>query len=296
MAHSNGYGTVNNSTAGTGNGPNSHGAPDVEQSLLSHPTSKSSFKKNLMVNVNRDWADVVLCLCYIITGLLDSAAISTWGSFVSMQTGSFTITRASISSQLTRCPLGNTVYIGLGLAAPNESKRWIKSGVSLISFCIGSFCFSRFHRYFTPSRHWVLCLSFLLQMALIIAAASILTWGPKSVDERNAITWHVLVPIALVAFQSCGQAVTSRALKYNALTSVVLTSIYCDLFSDAELFAVRNVERNRRVGAPVLLLLGAVLGGWLAHSPISTAGVLWIAAGLKFCVAVSWFFWPAAKE
>ena len=198
--------------------------------------------------------------------------------------------------QLTKENIGNTVYIGLGLAAPNESKRWIKSSVSLFSFCIGSFCFSRFHRYFTPSRRWVLCVSFLAQMGLIIVAASILTWGPKSADEGNAITWNVLVPIALVAFQSCGQAVTSRALKYNALTSVVLTSIYCDLFSDAELFAIHNVERNRRVGAPVFLLLGAVLGGLLAHSVISTAGVLWIAAGLKLGVAISWFFWPAAEE
>jgi uncharacterized membrane protein YoaK (UPF0700 family) len=202
----------------------------------------------------------------------------------------------SESGELTEKNIGNTVYIGLGLAAPNESKRWIKSSVSLISFCIGSFCFSRFHRFFTPSRRWVLCMSFLAQMGLIIVAASILTWGPKSADEGNAITWNVLVPIALVAFQSCGQAVTSRALKYNALTSVVLTSIYCDLFSDAELFAIHNVERNRRVGAPVFLLLGAVLGGLLSHSVISTAGVLWIAAGLKLGVAISWFFWPAAEE
>jgi len=139
-------------------------------------------------------------------------------------------------------------------------------------------------------------MSFLLQMALIIVAAAILTWGPKPADPGNDITWNVLVPIALVAFQSCGQAVTSRALKYNALTSVVLTSIYCDLFSDAELFTMYNVERNRRVGAPVLLLFGAIIGGWLAHSPVSTAGVLWIAAALKLCVVLSWFFWPAAEE
>lgn len=104
------------------------------------------------------------------------------------------------------------------------------------------------------------------------------------------------MPIALVAFQSCGQAVTSRALKYNALTSVVLTSIYCDLFSDAELFSMHNVERNRRVGAPVLLLFGAVMGGLLAHSTIGTAGVLWIAAGLKFLVVISWFLWPPADS
>ncbi|XMA08841.1 hypothetical protein WAI453_001632 [Rhynchosporium graminicola] len=263
-------------TSGIGNRQHQRGS-DEERPLLGHEASKGNWRSKLTVNVNRDWADIVLLLCYIITGLLDSASISTWGSFVSMQTG-------------------NTIYIGIGLAAPRESQRWIKSGVSLISFCIGSFCFARFHRYFSPSRRWVLCASFSFQTSLIICAASILTWGPKSATIKEDITWNVLVPIALVAFQSCGQAVTSRALKYNALTSVVLTSIYCDLFSDAELFTMHNVERNRRVGAPVFLLFGAVMGGWLAHSTIGTAGVLWIAAALKGIVVISWFLWPAEKE
>jgi hypothetical protein len=120
-----------------------------------------------------------------------------------------------------------------------------------------------------PSRRWVLCTSFLVQMSFVMIAAAILTWFPKSSNETH---WTVLVPIALVAFQSCGQAVVSRALKYNSLTSVVLTSIYLDLFSDVELFAVRNVERNRRVGAPLLLLVGAVLGGLLMHSSVGAAG------------------------
>ncbi|KAH6663246.1 hypothetical protein B0J14DRAFT_279377 [Halenospora varia] len=275
MAASSQYGTLSKPANG-----NRSGAPessDEEQPLLSQAFSKSGWRKKMMVNVHRDWADIVLLSCYVITGLLDSAAISTWGSFVSMQTG-------------------NTVYIGLGLAAPKESNRWIKSGTSLISFCIGSFFFSRFHRYFSPTRRWVLCASFQAQMALIVAAAAILTWGPKSANEREEISWNVLVPIALIAFQSCGQAVTSRALKYNALTSVVLTSLYCDLFSDAELFAFDNVERNRRIGAPSLLLFGAIMGGLLAHSTIGTAGVLWIAAGLKLLVVISWFLWPSAEE
>lgn len=187
--------------------------------------------------------------------------------------------------------VGNTVYIGLGLAAPNESQRWIKSGVALISFCIGSFCFSRFHRYFMPCRRWVLCASFLAQTVMIIVAAAILTRGPKSANAKEDMGWNVLVPIALLGFQSCGQAVTSRALKYNALTSVVLMSLYCDLFSDAELFVRHNTDRNRRISAPVLLLLGAVAGG-----SICTAGTLWIAAGLKLFVVFSWFFWPTIKD
>ena len=131
-------------------------------------------------------------------------------------------------------------------------------------------------------------------MLLCIAAATILTIGPKA--SKDDITWNVLVPIALIAFQSCGQAVTSRALKYNALTSVVLTSIYCDLFSDPDIFALRNVERNRRGGAPLLLLLGVMMGGLFAHSSVGIAGALWMAAVLKLFAVIAWFFWPAEPE
>ncbi|KAK3991239.1 hypothetical protein QBC44DRAFT_368282 [Cladorrhinum sp. PSN332] len=229
--------------------------------------------KHFTTDVNREWGDCVLILCYLITGLLDSASISVWGSFVSMQTG-------------------NTVYIGLGLSAPYQSTRWIKSGTSLISFCIGSFLFSRFHRFFSPKRRWVLCASFAVQLVLTAAAAIVVTLAGVPADMEE-IDWHVLIPIALVAFQSCGQAITSRALQYNALTSVVLTSIYCDLFSDQELFALRNAERNRRTGAPLFLLVGALLGGFCANSSFGIAGSLWAAAGLKAVVVVAWIVWPA---
>lgn len=138
----------------------------------------------------------------------------------------------------------------------------------------------------------MLCASFAAQLVLTAAAAAIVTVASVPANQ-NEIGWRVLVPIALLAFQSCGQAVTSRALKYNALTSVVLTSIYCDLFSDAELFALRNAERNRRTAAPLALLLGAFFGGKFAHSSVGIAGALWTAAALKAVIVVAWFFWPA---
>ena len=121
-----------------------------------------------------------------------------------------------------------------------------------------------------------------------------MTFGPGGYS-KDEIAWDVLVPIALVAFQACGQAVTSRALKYNALTSVVLTSIYCDLFSDAELFRLDNAERNRRVGAPLMLLLGAISGGLFAHSSYGIAGALWTASVLKVLIVLIWFVWPGEE-
>jgi len=64
---------------------------DEESPLLGggrKPDSLASrWRRHLAVDVSRDWADLVLIMCYFITGLLDSSSISVWGSFVSMQTG-----------------------------------------------------------------------------------------------------------------------------------------------------------------------------------------------------------------
>lgn len=65
---------------------------DEESPLLGNrkPPSQSSvvkFRKSMKQEVNRDWADLVLLSCYVVTGLLDSASTQVWGAFVSMQTG-----------------------------------------------------------------------------------------------------------------------------------------------------------------------------------------------------------------
>lgn len=185
------------------------------------------------------------------------------------------------------------MYFGLGVIAPREGIRWIKAGTSIASFCCGSFVFARFHRYFSPRKRWVLIASYTFQLLFIVVAAVIVTLDR---GQSGGIAWQVLVPIAVVAFQSSGQAVTSRALQYAGLTSVVLTSNYCDLFSDAKLFSLSNVERNRRIAAPALLLLGACLGGVWAHTGIGLAGALWTAVALKALAVVAWVFWKAEAE
>lgn len=273
-------GLLSNGTAG--NGRHNGRVVDENAPLLSRSSPRKGrvgLRARMGAEVSCSWADAVLLACYLVTGLLDSCSIQVWGSFVSMQTG-------------------NTVYVGLGLASlvsTTTSPRLFKSAVSISSFCVGSFLFARFHRFFSPRRRWVLCASFAAQALLTIAAALITTTYPPAGNE-DPFAWNVLAPIALIAFQSCGQAVASRALRQNAFISVVLTSIYCDLFSDRDLFALHNEGRNRRVVAPLLLVLGAVLGGLFANSSVGIAGALWLAAGLKFCMVVTWFFWPAEED
>lgn len=82
------YGSTQNSHARNG----VLGSRDDEgQPLLNKPDSRGLVgrsKKVLNEEVNRNWADVVLLICYVTTGLLDSSSTNAWGAFVSMQTGS----------------------------------------------------------------------------------------------------------------------------------------------------------------------------------------------------------------
>ncbi|KAJ5125025.1 uncharacterized protein N7515_008850 [Penicillium bovifimosum] len=237
----------------------------------------SRLTKYLREEITPAHGDLVLLFCYIITGLLDSSAVFIWGSFVSMQTG-------------------NTVYFGLGLVGA-EDDRWIKSGVSIAGFCLGSLCFASFHRLFPARRRWVLCASFLFQALCVSLAALIVTVFQPGRDAP--LSWLVLVPLALVAFQSSGQAVTSRVLNQASLTSVVLTSIYCDLFSHPEFLStkvVRHADEMRRLGAVLCLLLGVILGGLWAHSTVGMMGALWTAAILKSWIFVAWLAWEGKSE
>lgn len=43
--------------------------------------------------------------------------------------------------------------------------------------------------------------------------------------------WTQEVPIVLLSIQSAGQIVASRALGYNEIPTVVITSLLCDLMS-----------------------------------------------------------------
>jgi hypothetical protein len=294
------YGTIPNGTSQQAHNGLLDPTDEERASLLNKDDRRTIFvraRQYMNVNITKTWGDVVLLGCYIITGLLDSSSVQVWGSFVSMQTGSPTPTSPSSILPLTHFA-GNTVYLGLGLAAPYESTRWIRSGISLGCFCLGSTFFAAYHRYFGGRKRWVMVSSFVIQLLLMLGAALIVSLGPETGSQGPVTRW-IAIPLALIAFQSAGQAVTSRVLQYGGLTSVVLTSIYCDLFSDPKLLTSgfrENPERNRRAAAPVLLLIGAILGGLWAHSSVGLAGALWTAVGLKAAATLAWVLWVAEPE
>ncbi|KAF5020974.1 hypothetical protein F66182_6986 [Fusarium sp. NRRL 66182] len=255
---------------------------------------KRASSERFTAEVDVRWADILLLICFFVAGLVDSAAFNLYGCFVSMQTG-------------------NTIFVGLGVSHQPENlpgKAWSRCFIAIVCFAIGALFFSSFHRHFGPQKRWVLIASFFIQAILTGLVALLATTGavwnhPHGRSTAHENGWIIetvrdsfpgsdYAAIAILAFQSAGQIVASRVLKYNAMPTVVLTSLYCDMMSDAKLFTAPltdNADRNRRAIGAVLLFAGATAGGFLSKSWVGFAGALWIAAFLKLCITIAWVLW-----
>ena len=215
--------------------------------------------------------------------------------------------------ELTECS-GNTVILGLSTAGlPANPHAWLTTLVSIVTFLVGAFFTFRVSKLITPegpnrNRFWEASL-FMMQALLILLPAALATpdnlipQNPGGTSRSTPDPPDVIGNIRIVslipplAFQSGMQIATSRLLGFNELPVNVLTSTYCDIMGDFKLFATNNVRRNRRVAAVVLLLIGAIVSGWLMRSDGGLESVLWVAGGIKFITAILVFcFMPAFKE
>ncbi|KAG4030697.1 hypothetical protein MFRU_011g01540 [Monilinia fructicola] len=237
----------------------------------------SKVRKHFAQEVSTDHADILMLICCLITGFLDSTLYNAFKTFVSMQTG-------------------NTIFVALGASGQNNRPfGWARSLVSIGFFCIGSFTFSRCHRFFGPLQRSTLIASFLLQSCCILIAAALVQGGAieGTVPAGLENYWNQIAPIALLSFQSSGQIVSSRVLGVGEVPTIVITSLLCDLLSDPLLFspATQNSKRNRRAIAFVLTLVGAIVGGWVSKITRSVSPMLWVAGGCKVVLTLGWGFW-----
>ncbi|PWY91028.1 hypothetical protein BO70DRAFT_283548 [Aspergillus heteromorphus CBS 117.55] len=251
--------------------------PIMESSISTNEKVRMLNKDRILrQTVDNNYADLICIILCFVTGLCDSSAFNAWSCFLAMQTG-------------------NTVVLGLGAAnLPADDKySWLKALVSVSSFVVGSFVFSFAGRILGPTRRGTLFASFMVQVILIVIAVSLIQTG---IVARGDVSSHNhplldLIPIGLLAFQSSGSINSTRSLGFNEIPSVVITSVYFDIASDKNILAVQNVKRNRRVAGVVMLLIGAIVGGWLNRSEGGMASTFWLAAGIKFVIGFGWLFW-----
>lgn len=188
---------------------------------------------------------------------------------------------------------------------PANPHAWLTTLVSIATFLLGAFLTFRASKYLTPTgptsnRLWTASL-FLLQGVILLLSAALATpsnlipqnpGGTTRTEADPSSVLHNIRIVALIpplAFQSGMQIASSRLLGFNELPVNVLTSTYCDLMGDYKLFALNNVKRDRRAGAAVLLLVGAIVSGWLMRSHGGLMSVLWISGVIKVAAGMGLF-------
>ncbi|KAF3482671.1 uncharacterized protein GIQ15_01995 [Arthroderma uncinatum] len=248
--------------------------------------SEGGIIQYLKREINPSGAEVLLIICAFISGVIDSAAFSAWGSFANMQTG-------------------NVVFLALGASGQPRypPNRWAKSLVAIATFSLGVLFFNYTSRFLRPLRRSTLVSSFAVQTCAILAASILVQTGVvgSSADvPMGEVHWIQILPIAILAFQAAGQIVTSRLLGIDELPTIVLTTVLCDLLMDKKLFTFlprwkMSDIRTRRLLTLLAAFSGAMLSGGLSKVSGLSAS-LWLATAIKAAVTICFLLWKEKKK
>ena len=109
----------------------------------------------------------------------------------------------------------------------------------------------------------------------------------------------------MLAFAAAGQVCLSRVLSLVELPTIVVSTLYHDFTAD--LYGIREAWRERascrdfvlvqwrrqegRLISIIALFVGALVGGEMYKSAAGMEGALWMAAGLKRAIALTFLVW-----
>jgi len=243
------------------------------------------FRQHNANSVSKDWTSIPVLATSYVSGLTDSAAYNAWSCFISMQTG-------------------NTVFVGLGASHQplNKPLGWLSSLLSIGCFMLGVATIAFCSRHAGATKRATIVVSFFMQATLIVIAAALveaktipIATPEEQESGRTKFHYISLLPLAFLAFQAGGQIVVSRSFGHNHIPSIVLTSLYSDLVADPLFWQPVNIKRNERIASAVLVLTGAITGGWIMRE-VNMAAVLWFAAAIKYAIVLGFVFWPAEKK
>ncbi|KAI6037636.1 hypothetical protein EDC04DRAFT_2133459 [Pisolithus marmoratus] len=164
---------------------------------------------------------------------------------------------------------------------------------SLLSFILGGFVGRIGERVGYGARVWLVC-GTLLQ-ALLTVGAAIALWKshmPWYAAPGSGPVWTTVLAFLGYGFMSASmglQGVMAKRLNTQFATSVVLTSIWCELVSEPKLFHLRRVvvDRDRKILTILFMLLGGFSGRCVLDE-VGPAITLGIAAGLRLIISGWW--------
>ncbi|KAI0037230.1 hypothetical protein K488DRAFT_39447 [Vararia minispora EC-137] len=200
---------------------------------------------------------------------------------------------------------GNTLQLGLALArtfSPGEDRSWHiadrQALTSLLTFLFGAFLGRIGDRIGAKTRLWLVLGTFL--QALFTMAGAIVLWrsGQGSVaSDRGDPSWTNALSYVGLGFISASmglQGIMGKRINTQFATSIVLTTVWCELMADPKLFNLRQIVTTR--DHKVLGIFALFLGGFLSRAALQSIGTpaaLGIGCGVRVLITISWLFVPA---
>jgi len=171
---------------------------------------------------------------------------------------------------------------------------------SLVTFNLGASIGRIGDRIGPLSRLWLI--SGTLLQALFTMAAAIAIWksGQGSIAEvRGDPAWTNVLSFVCIAFMSASlglQGIMAKRLNTPFGTTIVLTTIWCELVAEPLLFTRKWVPgRDHKLYGAACIFLGGFVGRALVDS-IGAKGALGIGAGVRVIIAVSWLVVPGKGQ
>ncbi|KAI0777491.1 hypothetical protein BD413DRAFT_466868 [Trametes elegans] len=202
---------------------------------------------------------------------------------------------------------GNSVQLALALARlfsgpPGQRDTSFhladqQALTSVLTF-IGGASLGRIGDRMGPKTRAWLFLGTMIQ-ALFTMAAALTAWksGQASVAEvRGDPAWTNALTFVAIAFMSASlglQGIMGKRVNTQFATTIVLTTVWCELMADPKLFNFRQrvITRDHKFIAIFALFLGGFVGRAIIDA-VGAASTLGVGTGMRVAIAVWWLFVP----
>ncbi|KAH8993610.1 hypothetical protein EDB86DRAFT_2928827 [Lactarius hatsudake] len=231
------------------------------------------------------WMDVRLSLCHSLVAIADTitsdvvsfSAVFVWCAF---QTGN-TLQLAIALARLFYDPAGQR-DTSFHLA----DKQAL---TSVTTFVFGAFLGRIGDRMGAKTRIW-LFLGTIFQSLLTMGSA-IALWQ----SHQGSVASSTYASLGLMSMSMGLQGIMGKRVNTQFATTIVLTTVWCELMADPKLFILRPVTtRDHKIVGIAALFVGGFCSRAILQA-IGSPASLGIAAGLRVLVALSWFFVPAKR-
>ncbi|KAH9171076.1 hypothetical protein EDB89DRAFT_1974048 [Lactarius sanguifluus] len=249
---------------------------------------RGGLREFLMTEVDPDRSTVPLAAYCFMTGWIDVVSFSAIFVWCAFQTGN-TLQLAIALARLFYDPGGQR---DTSFHLPDKQAL-----TSVITFVFGAFIGRIGDRMGAKTRIW-LFLGTIFQSLLTMGSAIALWQSHQGsvASGRDVPSWTNASTYACLGLMSMSmglQGIMGKRVNTQFATTIVLTTVWCELMADPKLFILRPVTtRDHKILGVAALFVGGFCSRAILQE-IGSPASLGIAAGLRVLIALSWFFVPA---